>query len=179
MRVSVNYCENILHNNSIKVQTPPHLNVARKYIGVKERSENRSPNIDKWNTFCKVALGSPWCAAFVSFCLYQAGVSYPKIISAWAGKFKTGRAISAGRIARGRYKLQGGEIVLWNKGKNRIGHIGFVDSIVSNTCFYTIEGNTSRGDGGSQADGDGVYRKLRKIQFQAWFRISYFTPVEY
>lgn len=41
-------------------------------------------------------------------------------------------------------------------------HIGIFDSWYSSAQFYAVEGNTSASNSGSQDNGDGVYRKLRK-----------------
>jgi hypothetical protein len=57
------------------------------------------------------------------------------------------------------------------RGVQRAGWVG--------RCGYTVEGNTSAGSGGSQADGDGVWERLRCIQPGSYFRIVAFTPVRY
>ena len=56
-----------------------------------------------------------------------------------------------------------GDLLLFNfNGKNTPKHIGFLVE-VKNGIYYTIEGNTSPSDSGSQENGDGVWNKQRKL----------------
>lgn len=56
-----------------------------------------------------------------------------------------------------------GDLLLFNfNGKNTPKHIGFLVE-VKNGVYYTIEGNTSPSNSGSQENGDGVWNKQRKL----------------
>lgn len=56
-----------------------------------------------------------------------------------------------------------GDLLLFNfNGKNTPKHIGFLVE-VKNGVYYTIEGNTSPNNSGSQENGDGVWNKQRKL----------------
>ena len=56
-----------------------------------------------------------------------------------------------------------GDLLLFNfNGKNTPKHIGFLVEI-KNGVYYTIEGNTSPSNSGSQENGDGVWNKQRKL----------------
>ena len=46
--------------------------------------------------------------------------------------------------------------------KSNVSHTGLVEK-VDGSKVYTIEGNTSNGNTGSQSNGDGVYRRKRKL----------------
>ena len=150
--------------------------------GVVENPNNRSPDIDRWlgdlglEPFMKngIMIGYPYCAAFVSFCLEQAGnVSSPKKRSAGSRQFIKKDAFHAdlcaqsmaalsdkcttvlpARIAqRGVVMIKPGYLAIWKANKNlndTSGHIGFVrkDWIVkqnSPDSMLTVEGNTSSG----------------------------------
>lgn len=59
-------------------------------------------------------------------------------------------------------ELQVGDIIIWRKRKLWQGHVGVVvDVDFMNEVFYTVEGNTSNSDFGSQRDGDGIYKRKR------------------
>ena len=56
-----------------------------------------------------------------------------------------------------------GDLLLFNfNGKNTPKHIGFLVE-VKNGVYYTIEGNTSPSNSGSQENGDSVWNKQRKL----------------
>lgn len=150
------------------------IDTARHYMYVREVRPNRSYDIDRWNAYVKNALGSPYCAAFPSWCNYKGG-SPVKIRTGLARnlwtKSPSNRKHSITEILSGKYVPKPGDIVVWVKGNTIQGHAGFVDRKWKKGQGWTIEANTSSGNTGSQRDGDGVYRRWRKIQPYAWFRI--------
>ena len=100
-----------------------------------------------------------WCAAYVSFCLFQSRATTDKTKNTiwrgiycptWYNRFK-----SAGRAhaASSNYTPQPGDLVFF-KGS---GHIGIV-RYTKNGKVYTIEGNTSNSSG-LNPEGGGVYCK--------------------
>jgi hypothetical protein len=82
-------------------------------------------------------------------------------------------------VLRGTVRIDKGTIVGWEKGMTISGHIGFVTDLWRGASGRTIEGNTSSGQKGGQADGDGVYERIRTIQPANYFRITWFTNVSY
>jgi len=105
-----------------------------------------------------------WCAMFVSWCAHQAGAldtviprhSYTPNGAAWF------RARNA--WANGTAGIQRGDVVYFDFGVGRISHVGIVEKSISNGTFYSVEGNTSSGDG-SQRSGGCVARKQRGAKF--------------
>ncbi|MFQ7281054.1 MAG: peptidoglycan-binding protein [Christensenellales bacterium] len=91
--------------------------------------------------------GSAWCAMFVSWCAYQAGIlnttvprySYTPTGAAWyrnRGKYH--------KRSSGYTPKVGDTVFFFDPSKGRIAHTGIVTNITS-TVVYTIEGNASDG----------------------------------
>ena len=121
------------------------IEVAKKYIGVKEIPENSNKTIfGKWAKFDGVA----WCGLFVSKCYEEAGYPLPKIgfrFNGFAGcqtavaYFKSNNKITT--------KPKEGDIVFfdWNK-DGRYDHTGLFVKWIDENTFETIEGNTAIGN---------------------------------
>lgn len=156
-----------------------HLDTAQAYTWVRELRPNRHPMIDTWNRFTGAPLGSPYCASFVSWCLAQAQVRWPRVRSAWSQAFRV-----AGSLPPYRNAAKPGTIVIWRRGSSGWqGHVGFLIRLQGDV-LETIEANTSPSEAGSirvQRDGDGVYRKRRSWRRNTYqgnaFRIVALTPV--
>lgn len=107
------------------------IEIARTQIGLGEEGENNAGNIVfKYTKGRQV----PWCAAFVSWTLEQAGYSKGYLFSArsfW-------KSSSFKRVS----KPQAGDLIIfWRESKiGKKGHIGIIESIQDNT-ITTIEGN--------------------------------------
>lgn len=151
--------------------------IAQQYVGITEQKPNRGPQIDKWNTHAGVPLGSSYCAAFISFVLDSANVEYPTVRSALAQKYITDKSIKATDVLAGYQEIPAGYLVIWKKGGTWMGHIGITASKWENNIGLTIEANTSPTNKGDQRNGDGVWKKQRRIDPTAYFRITHFTPV--
>lgn len=157
---------------------PKHVEVAKSYKYVREKTGNNDgKEVEMFLRYTGLNKGNPWCAAFVSYCLGKANVKSPLIISASARRFITDQSIPASKVLSGQYKLKGGELVIWQRGNGWQGHIGITIHQIANNKVYTIEGNTSSGEKGSQFDGGGVYERTRMILPTSYFKIIYFTPV--
>lgn len=137
------------------VQVGAMLRVAASQIGVREQRTNRT-KYGRWYGMN----GQAWCAMFVSWVGAHAGVSLPRINSfrGFSG------VVSARSFARKNNLLtktpRAGSVFLII-GRNGKGHTGLVESINwARRTITTIEGNTNAG--GSR-NGDGVYRRTRKI----------------
>jgi hypothetical protein len=135
------------------VTTPADvLRIAAAEIGTIEQPVNRQ----KYST----ADGRPaesWCADFAEWVLKQAGITVP--IQTWG---------NAGTLVRCWGPIQKmpqpGDLVGYHFAGEAAGidHVGIVESfdLLRNTVT-SIEGNTSSGIAGSQANGGGVYRRTR------------------
>ena len=138
------------------------LNVARAQVGVRETPDG-SNNV-KYNTayYGKAVNGKayPWCCAFVWWVFNQAGAN--KLVTKTAScavmkSFfdKKNRSYKIGTVSP-----QPGDLVYFGSGS----HIGIVESYdESNKIIYTIEGNTSGTNNGSQYNGGMVAQKERKV----------------
>lgn len=155
-----------------------HIDSAKKYLYVRERGYNRSPEIDKWNKYVGNPKGASWCGAFVGWNIQQCKA--PKLRSGLARNYytkaKNTLTFTAGDVIRGKQKVKKGDLVIWARGSTIYGHIGIALCDWQGSKGWTIEGNTSAG-AGSQHDGDGVFKRYRKIEPYNYFRIIGFTRV--
>ncbi|WP_083256943.1 CHAP domain-containing protein [Arcticibacter eurypsychrophilus] len=141
--------------------------VYQREIGVREQSGNNDgAKVEEYLKYVGLKRGSPWCAAFVCWSLAQAGIENPR--SGWSPDLFPGVKIcwqrSSGVQLNSLKSLasvpcQGDVFGIFFPSKNRIAHVGFVDSW-GEKYVITVEGNTN--EAGSR-EGDGVYRKRRLI----------------
>ncbi len=156
---------------------PLHIELARKYVGVKEKGQNRGKEIDEFNKFVGNPLGSPYCAAFVCYILNKANVKDPKIKTGLASKLKNKKSISALKIMLGLEKVMNGDIIIWQKGDTKFGHAGFASEDWIKTAGMSIQANTfSKFE---SRNGDGISEKIARIEPLNYFRIVGFTRVIY
>lgn len=153
-------------------QSSSHLDRFRSWIGQKEERPNRSKLIDSMNRYVGSPLGSPYCAAAVS---YSIRPNSPK--SGLARSLRTKNAFTALDVIQGRRQIKEGYILIWQKGETISGHAGLADKDWQGTKGLTVEGNTSAGNKGSQSDGGQFARRQRSIEPTNYFRIKYITPV--
>lgn len=114
----------------------------------------------------------PWCAMFVSWCFNQAGLS-----ALVAAQNKKGFASCASGLAYFKKKrqlvdaksAQPGDIVFFQFDDDpQPDHVGIVERVLpKGQGLVTIEGNTSSDRGGSQSNGDGVFRRNRPFSLVA------------
>lgn len=106
----------------------------------------------------------PWCAMFVSWVFYMAGLPLP---ASTAKGFAWCPSGAEWFMRQGRWgkvpKL--GAVIFYRFGA-RIDHVGWVLAF-DGEHVWTIEGNTSAGDSGSQTNGGGVYRRRRRRDLAA------------
>ncbi len=137
------------------------LRVALTQLGVHERGHsNRGPQVDRYQMADDLrGVGYPWCMAFVQWCYREAGHPLPNL-TASVGLFATW-ARRAGWVTSSPLR---GDIVCFNFDSNNWpDHVGLViRSIPMLVLIQTVEGNTSDDARGSQTDGGGVHRKLRR-----------------
>ena len=163
---------------------PAHVDTALAYVGTVERGgANRGPRVERFLRSVGLGPGQPWCAAYVRYVLDAAGVRAPLdgrrrvIRSGLAARFITARSIRASEALRGTKRVPPGSVVIWRKGNGPFGHAGIAVAW-DGAAGETVEGNTSSGRAGSQRDGDGVWRRQRRITPGSYFRIVSFTPVD-
>lgn len=129
---------------------------AQEYTYVREsKGPNRSKEIDLWNKSAGAPLGSPYCAAYISYIHKVLGIKAPN--SAW----------SPDLVAKNRVpfdKIEAGDVGgLYFPSKGRVAHVFLVEQVKGNNV-YTVEANTSpsaASGSASDRDGDGVHRKIR------------------
>ena len=141
-----------------------------KYLNVRElNNNNRGKEIDKWNKYLGLPMGSPYCAAFVVSMYKDAGYRLPRIgrcytlynvLLADEIKYKN---ITPEELMLKTESLQAGDIIIWRHGKgtaqNWNGHAG----IGRGKFFKTREANTMPSSKGNQREGGGVYDRERGL----------------
>lgn len=109
--------------------------------------------------------GQPWCG-FACIAAWQAGagvrlpdgVVYTPNIVAWANRGEHFTKVSPGNA-------RAGDLVVFNfvGGSSVADHVGLALGPARNGSIPTVEGNTSSSNGGSQANGGGVFRRSRPV----------------
>jgi len=135
------------------------LRIALGQIGVHEVGfHNRGRTVDEYERADDLpGVGYAWCMAFVQWCYRQADHPLPTL-TASVGTFLTW----ARRVGWITSRPRRGDVVCFNFDADTWpDHVGLVTRVLPG-FIRTVEGNTSRGAGGSQADGGGVWPKLRR-----------------
>lgn len=131
------------------------------YFKVREVGNNRGEWVEAFLDSAGVAGGNPWCASALTFACRVANTLLPNgpaAVRNWHEWFSDSAKLSQ--------KPERGNIAMHNSGGGK-GHIGIVVKVVGPLAF-TIEGNTSSGESGSQRDGDGLYRRTRLKGYWSW-----------
>ena len=140
-----------------KVTPEMVLAIARKEIGYKEYPPGSN------QTYYGAWYGvnqQPWCAIWVSWCFYQAGLPLP-------ATDRKGFAYCPFGVQwfkqhkRWHKTPQVGDVAFFHFGNGIACHVGIVEKVNSDGTITTIEGNTS--NGGSQDNGGEVLRKTRRL----------------
>lgn len=141
---------------------------AQKYIGTKEvGGNNHGPQVEKWQrlveNFPGEMNGQPWCGAFMFSVLLEAGV---KNLS-WRMRYVP-YIVEDAKLGRNGMKQlvtfadrRPGDLVIFNFDGGAVDHVGMYVGDNADGTIHTIEGNTSSGTFGPQANGDGVYSRTR------------------
>jgi len=161
-----------------------HIDTAKKYLFVRELTgKNDGAEIEMFLKSVGRKKGDSWCAAFVSYVLTVNKIKVPNVRSGLARDFitKTNKKnISLiNNVMLNKSKIQKGDLVVWGWENSYKGHIAFLTGYdIKSNKFYTIEGNTSSGIKGSQDNGDGVYRRIRRYEPANYFRMRWIVKVE-
>ena len=169
------------------------LDAALAEVGTTEVGRNCGRGPRAYLRSVGLGCGYAWCAAFTSWALDEGGAAGPRrrdgtaVRSAGARVFnEAASTVDARVVLRGAARVPPGSVVTWRRGSTWQGHSGMVvrddNAAVRGLAWYkrcglTVEGNTSSGRGGSQRDGDGVYRRVRCISPGSYFRIETFSLV--
>jgi hypothetical protein len=143
------------------------LNLASVYVGVKESGPNRGELVEEFQKAVDgVAQGEPWCAAFVCWLIKRVEDIY-SIKSQFAFSEAVWEIWKRNKAKKVILVPKPGCFVCFARPGG--GHIEVVEKVERSVpmkgafVLHTIGGNTSSGEAGSQADGDGVYRRTRVI----------------
>lgn len=133
------------------------LRIASRQIGYKESPPGSNSN--KFGVWYGCNF-QPWCAVFVSYCFYQAGLALPATTSKGFAYCPYG--VQWFR-ERGKFDKhpQPGDVVFFDWGHDGIAdHVGIVEVINNYGTVTTIEGNTSSGN---NSNGGEVQRRERSL----------------
>ena len=135
------------------------IRIARSYLGKQEPGPlaNRGPEVDLWLAFVGIRpepgeAGKPWCAAFVSACIYQAasGLGVQCEFRKSAGALRLLDVNAELRVA----EPDAGCLVVWDHGSGK-GHVGIITGITrvgaEIASMDVISGNTNE-EGSRDAD---------------------------
>lgn len=154
--------------------------VSQKYLALPVREthgKNRSPEIDRFNKFCKVPLGSPYCASGISYCFYEALQIVPQHLRTGTlfPYSASSQSIKNSFKKNGWYSVNPQDLLKWNGAlfgwtnpapNSAHGHIGMVIGRLTDkqgkvVAIQTLEFNTSPITG--SRDGDGCYSLKRTV----------------
>jgi hypothetical protein len=134
--------------------------IYKSQLGVRERTGNNDgKDVEKYLKSVGLGKGFAWCAAFVHWCLAEAGVK--NSITAWSPTAHNKKNIVYFNNKFKKDPQQADVITLYYSSKGRIGHTGFFDHMQSENMTVNYEGNTNRGNSN---EGDGVYLTFRPLK---------------
>lgn len=136
------------------------IKIYTSYVGVREKTgKNDGPEVELFLSSVGLSKGYAWCAAYVHYCMTQAGIK--NRITAWSPTAENKKNIlyKNGEILK---PLQRGDVfTLYYVRLKRIGHTGFYDGMLNEDMIITVEGNTNiKGSN----EGDGVYKYFRPLK---------------
>jgi hypothetical protein len=165
-REEIAFADRVIKRHSVTPQKKA-IKYAQCFLGVVETGINTGPKINGWQqaveTFPGEMKGQPWCGAFMFAVLKHAGV---KDLS-WRIRYvpyivedaKLGRNGLKQLVAYNDRKP--GDLVVFNFDGGAVDHVGMYVRDNSDGTIATIEGNTSSGKIGPQANGGGVHSRAR------------------
>lgn len=138
------------------------------FIGVREKTgKNDGKEVEKFLRSVGLGPGYAWCAAFVKYCMLEAGIKAAEKINGMALSCENKKNMVFQKGKHLKDAKAGDVFTLYYAKLGRIGHTGFYNKPVNSSIFETVEGNTNMA--GSR-EGDGVYRKKRS--YNATWSIS-------
>jgi hypothetical protein len=142
------------------------IGVASAFVGVKENGYNDGEFVRMFQDFIGDAQKESWCMAFVQYCVNLTDKIMYRVDHEMAQSIihKSEHCLTVWNNTSQILRLNApvpGCIVIWNHVGTSNGHTGIVES-VDGTTMTVLEGNTGPGKG-VEANGDGVYRKIRYL----------------
>lgn len=129
-------------------------------IGVREATgKNDGVQVEKYLRSVNLGKGYAWCAAFVHWCLVQAG--YTNSITAWSPTAHNSKNVIYAEQRWYGSPRPGDVGTLYYPRLKRIAHTFFWDGRLNDKIYRSVEGNTN---GAGSREGDGVYRKYRSYR---------------
>jgi len=154
------------YSGYMELPTPERRLLCMAYLAdalkVREVGNNRGKWVEIFQEAAGIGPGDPWCAAAVTFVSLVAAAPCPSesrgaVIGWRRWALKLGAMTS--KPGRG--------AICMHQTSASTGHIAVVVRALG-PLVYSIEGNTSSGEGGSQRDGDGLYRRVRLKSWWSW-----------
>jgi hypothetical protein len=144
------------------------IDIAAKYIGETEKPGNMGFTDEDFELKMKSVgfqKSHAWCAYFAELCFKEA---FPEKYTELDALFSAGTVQTFKNFRNSAYLIgnipHAGDLVIWQTMKDgkpqTTGHAGIVSEVVSNTDFWSIEGNTN--DGGGR-EGYIVAKKARRV----------------
>jgi hypothetical protein len=147
--------------------------VAHSQLHVREiGGNNLGPEVQKYQAFCGLHPGDPWCACFVSWCIDQAAQQ----LGLPSYRFKKSGA-ALGLLHRNPDLLltapEPGCVFVIDHGGGK-GHTGFAVAVNIDGTIATLEGNTNVHGTRDSLQGDGVWARIRRVDeiSGGWLRIE-------
>lgn len=141
-------------------EDPPGSNTDRRVDGIRA-AQIRLGNGDTY------LVGRPWCGVWVGAGLQAAGVERVdgRIASVyWIEMQAKGGNPPFTGWTTDVSKARRGDLVVFHFGEGRGVHVGMFRMRISGGRIVTDEGNTSSGNAGSQSNGGGSYRRIRRVR---------------
>lgn len=141
------------------------LDIAAGEIGVTETGANTGTRVKQYQAATTLGgTGWPWCQGWVVWTQKKAGIdpayegaSVPELEadSRRRGTWKDGNPSPGDLVV---FDFDPGDTGVWDAD-----HVGIVERVLPGGVIQTIEGNTSAGKDGSQANGGMVARRMRNV----------------
>lgn len=136
---------------------------AVQQIGTTEQPANSNwgPKIQDWIKFTGYTSPVPWCGCFVAYASVKvAGALIPNRLRLGYVPYIVADANSRSNGLVAVSDPKPGDFACFDFDGGVADHVGLVESVTASTVTC-IEGNTSPGTSGSQANGGGVFRRTR------------------
>lgn len=138
------------------------------YIGVREKTgSNDGKEVEMFLRSVGLGKGYAWCAAFVKYCMLEAGIKAAERMNGMALSTENKKDFVYHNRKFVKVPQAGDVFTLYYARLGRIGHTGFFDKEINSSIFESVEGNTNNQN---SREGDGVYR--RKRSYNATYSIS-------
>jgi hypothetical protein len=152
---------------AVSFQPAPLESIVVSQVGKLESplGSNWGKDVQHYLAHTNTRIPSPWCAAFVRFCLDSAGIK--STITAYSPSAHNAKNVV---YARGQWlkEMETDDVfTIYFPSMHRIAHTGFAHRKVNNHICETIEGNSNAGGG---REGVGVFRRQRP--FNTLYTIS-------